>query len=141
MHLRGPWWVTQLLLALSNTVLGDATTTTAATATTPTVTALADASQVVPYRYTIVHGNISAKKPTKLTTVCNFSSPNASLHDNCAEDKTAHLSFIDAENFTVVIAVGETVYILLPSSEFSRCFNKDVEGGVSKMTVSPTARW
>ena len=69
--------------------------------------ALADASQVVPYRYTVTHGNISAAKPTKLTTVCNFSSPNASLHNNCVEDKTAHLTFIDCENFTVVSGDAE----------------------------------
>ena len=42
----------------------------------------------------------------------------------------------------VLVAVGETVSLLSPPPlPFSRCFNRDGEGGgVSKMTVSPTAR-
>ena len=37
------------------------------------------------------------------------------------------------------LAVGETVILLHPPSTFSRCFNMDKNGGVIKMTVSPTA--
>ena len=121
LHAYGsPWRVVLLLLALySDTAAAEATTTARTTAapirsTTVSTSTLGDASQVVPYRYAVVHGNISANKPTKLTTVCNFLSPNASLHDNCAEDKTAHLTFIDAENFTVERRRDQTVILMHP---------------------------
>ena len=38
------------------------------------------------------------------------------------------------------LAVGETVIWWHPPCTFIRCFNRDKQGGVIKMTVSPTAR-